>query len=269
MNDILRRIETYKREEIATAKRREDAGALRTRAEARPAPRDFVGAIRSCHASGRTALIAEVKRASPSKGMIRQDFDPPALAADYERGGAACLSVLTDGPSFQGEPRFLTEARAATALPALRKDFMFDPYQCLEARAWCADAILIIMAAVDDAVARDLEQSAHDLDMAVLIEVHDETELDRALALTSPLIGINNRDLRSFRTDLAVSERLAARVPEDRIVVGESGIAGPDDRDRLAAAGIRTLLVGESLMRHADVETATRALLEDPSQWAA
>lgn len=263
--DVLARICAETRAEVAQQKAATSIEGLRqvTAAQAHK-PRGFGRALKQAVAAGRYGLIAEIKKASPSGGLIRPDFDPPALARAYRDGGATCLSVLTDARHFQGSTAHLNEARAAVDLPVLRKDFMLDPWQVYESRAIGADCILLIMAALRDAEARELEEIARELDMDVLVEVHNERELERALGLQTSLIGINNRDLRTLRTDLAVAERLAPLVPADRFLVAESGIRNTDDLRRLAAAGLQAYLVGESLMRQADVAAATRALLGEP-----
>jgi indole-3-glycerol phosphate synthase len=257
MSDILDRIAAYKREDVAVRKAARPAVAT----DAASPPRGFRAALERAHAPGRLALIAEIKKASPSKGLIRADFDPPALARAYEAGGAACLSVLTDAPSFQGADSFLTAAREAVSLPCIRKDFLVDPWQVAESRALGADAILVILAMVDDALAADLMSEARRLGMDALVEVHDEAEMARAGALGADLVGVNNRDLRTFTVDLAITEKLAANAPVGALLVTESGLFSAADAARLERSGAKAMLVGESLMRQDDVASATRALL--------
>lgn len=257
MSDILDKIATYKREDVAA--RKAERPTIPT--DGASPPRGFRAALERAHGPGRLALIAEIKKASPSKGLIREDFDPPALARAYEAGGAACLSVLTDGPSFQGADSYLSAARDAVALPCIRKDFLVDPWQVAESRALGADAILVILAMVDDALAADLMSEARRLGMDALVEVHDEAEMARAGALGADLVGVNNRDLRTFIVDLAVTERLANGAPADALLVTESGLFTAADAARLERSGAKAMLVGESLMRQDDVTAATKALL--------
>ena len=261
MTDILARIAEYKRADVAERKARRSQTSVEVDAASASPPRGFKAALERARAPGRLALIAEIKKASPSKGLIRADFDPPALACAYAEGGAACLSVLTDAPSFQGADAYLQAARGAVALPCLRKDFLVDPWQVAESRALGADAILVIMAMVDDGLAAELMAEARRFGMDALVEVHDDAEMARAASLGAELIGVNNRDLRSFVTDLAVTERLAPRSPAGALLVTESGVFGPEEAARMAACGASAMLVGESLMRQPDVANATRALL--------
>ena len=261
MSDVLARICDDKRHHVAERKRAVSQAAMAERARAAEAPRGFAAALGAVADSGRPALIAELKKASPSKGLIRGDFEPASLAAAYARGGAACLSVLTDKPYFQGEDRYLGEAHAAVPLPVLRKDFMLDPYQVFEARALGADCILLIVAALEDGQAAELVAAARELGMDTLVEVHNEPELERALALDASLLGINNRNLKTLEVDLATTERLAPLAAGGPPIVCESGLHGPDDIARMTALGVNRFLVGESLMRQRDVAAATAALL--------
>lgn len=261
MTDTLARICDAKRRHVVDAKRRHPTAEIRERSAAASPPRGFTAALRTARAEGRYGLIAEIKRASPSKGTIRRDFDPAALARAYAAGGAACLSVLTDTPFFQGTDAHLVAARSATALPVLRKDFMLDPYQVLEARAIGADCVLLIVAALGDGQAEELLAAAAESGMDALVEVHDEAELSRALTLDAGTIGINNRNLKTLQTDIGTARRLAPLVPEDRLVVAESGLSTRSDLAAMREAGVTTFLIGEALMREADVRAATEALL--------
>ncbi|MFQ5764725.1 MAG: indole-3-glycerol phosphate synthase TrpC [Rhodospirillales bacterium] len=264
MSDVLTQICDDKRDHVAASKETYPLAVIEVAARQVAAPRGFAARLRGAVEAGRFGLIAEIKHASPSKGVIREDFDPPALAQAYKAGGATCLSVLTDTPHFRGSAADLIEAWAAVELPVLRKDFMLDPYQIVESRALGADAVLLIMAALGDGQAAELAATAAEYGLDVLVEVHDESELARALALDAPLIGINNRDLRTLEVDLSVTERLIGHVPDDRLAVSESGLKTPAHLARLKKAGVNCFLIGESLMREQDVEAATRALLKPP-----
>lgn len=261
MSDTLTRITADTAKHVASCKAARPMGLVEDTAKKADAPRGFATALKAAIAAGRYGLIAEIKKASPSKGLIRPDFDPPSLARAYERGGATCLSILTDEPYFQGKDEFLVAARAATKLPVLRKDFMIDPYQIVEARALGADCVLLIMACLDDRLAAELAALAHQWGMDVLVEVHNGEELERALKIEGDLIGVNNRNLKTLAVDLATTEQLAPRVPKDRVLVAESGLGSPADLARMARVGASAFLIGESFMRKPDVEVAVREIL--------
>lgn len=261
MSDTLTKITADTAKHVARCKAARPLDAVEADAKKADAPRGFAKALKATIASGRYGLIAEIKKASPSKGLIRPDFDPPSLARAYERGGATCLSILTDEPYFQGKDEFLVQARAAVKLPVLRKDFMIDPYQIVEARALGADCVLLIMACLDDALAADLAKLAHKWGMDVLVEVHNAEELDRALRIDGDLVGVNNRNLKTLAVDLATTEQLAPKVPKDRVLVAESGLGSPADLARMAKVGASAFLIGESFMRKPDVEVAVREIL--------
>jgi indole-3-glycerol phosphate synthase len=261
MSDTLAKIVADKRQHVAGRQSQRSLRVVENLARDTDSPRGFAKALKAAITAGRYGLIAEIKKASPSKGLIREDFDPPALARAYERGGATCLSILTDGPYFQGKDAFLTQARTAVKLPVLRKDFMIDPYQVPESRALGADCILLIMACLDDALAADLAGLAHKWGMDVLVEVHDAAELERALKVDADLIGVNNRNLKTLAVDLATTEQLAPMVPKDRVLVAESGLGSPADLARMAKVGAQACLIGESFMRQPDVEAAVRRML--------